>query len=98
MTDELKSAVELALEKLDREMQDDLPRLNDDQKKRISEIRSKYQAKIAELEIATQSKILKARQSGDFSAIEEAETRTTSEKQRFERMRDQEIERIHRDH
>jgi hypothetical protein len=98
MTDELKSAVELALEKLDREMQNDLPQLNDDQKKHISEIRSKFQAKIAELEISTQSTIRKARQSGDFSTVGEAEARLSSERQRLERMRDQEIEQVRRDH
>jgi hypothetical protein len=97
MTDELKSAVELALEKLDRQMQDELPKLSEDQKTQISKLRSRYQAKIAELEIATQSTIRQARQSGNFSAVEEAEARLTSERQRLERMRDQEIEEIRRD-
>lgn len=96
MTDELKSAVELALEKLDREIGKELPQLTDDQKKRISEVRSRYEAKIAEAEISAQSTVRKARQSGDFSALEEAKTHLTSERQRLERLRDREIKQIRR--
>lgn len=97
MTDELKSAVELALEKLDREIGERVPQLSEKQKERISEVRSRYQAKIAELEIANQSKIRKAGQAGDYSSIEESRARLTSEKQRLERARDREIERIRKE-
>jgi len=94
MTDELKSAVELALEKLDREMGGQLPRLNDEQKERIGALRNRYQAKIAELEIGSQATLRQARESGDGAAIRQTETRLASERQRLERLRDREIEKI----
>lgn len=94
MTDELKSAVELAMEKLDREMKGRLPQLDDEQKKEISELRSRYQAKIAEVEIATQGEVRKAQQAGDFAAAQEAEGRLSSERQRLERVRDREIDAV----
>ena len=83
MNDELKSALDLALEKLDREMGDTIPKLSEDQKEQIAATRRKYQAKIAESEIASQSEIAKARQKGDLEAVETIEKRLTDEKNRI---------------
>jgi hypothetical protein len=94
MSDELKSAVELALEKLDRETGESVPRLTDEQKAAIAELRSKYEARIAELEIATQGKIRKARETGDYETMRKIQAEMADERRRLESSRDREIEKI----
>jgi len=94
MSDELKSALDLAMEKLDREMGASVQPLTDDQKARIADIRSRYSAKAAEIEIATQAKIREALQSGDYEAAEEARKILSDEKQRFERAQEKELEKV----
>jgi len=96
MSDELKSAVELALEKLDREMGESLPHLTDEQKGAIADLRSKYQARIAEVEIASQGKIRKAMAAGDYEAISKVQAEMAAEKRRLEETRDREIQKIRR--
>ena len=51
MSDELKSAVDLAIEKMDKMIGKDKPRLTEDQKRRIAEVRKEYEAKVAENKI-----------------------------------------------
>jgi hypothetical protein len=57
---ELKSSYELAMEKLRaRGGEDDVAKLNDEQKTEIAELRSQYRAKLAEKELATQDALRK---------------------------------------
>ena len=51
MSDDLKSTLDLAMEKADKMMGEKIPGLNDDQKRRIAEMRKEYEAKIAEKKI-----------------------------------------------
>ena len=51
MSDDLKSTLDLAMEKADKMMGEETPGLNDDQKRRIAETRKEYEAKIAEKKI-----------------------------------------------
>ncbi len=51
MSDDLKSTLDLAMEKADKMMGEETPVLNDDQKRRIAETRKEYEAKIAEKKI-----------------------------------------------
>ena len=51
MSDELKSALELALEKLDDQEDMVVAKLSEGQKQAIAQIRNNYQARIAEEEI-----------------------------------------------
>ena len=51
MSDDLKSALDLAMEKADKMMGEEVSGLNDDQKRRIAETRQEYEAKIAEKKI-----------------------------------------------
>jgi hypothetical protein len=94
LSDELKSAVELALEKLDREMGENIPKLSEDQRDRIAEIRKKYQAKIAEAEISAQTEIRKELEAGNSEGVAEAEKRLANEKQCLQSERDQRISKI----
>ncbi|MBI4596696.1 MAG: hypothetical protein HY730_10050 [Candidatus Tectomicrobia bacterium] len=50
----MKSAIELAMERSKRMSGGEEPSLSEEQKKEISEIRTKYKAKIAEAEILLQ--------------------------------------------
>ena len=70
MSDELKSAWELAREKLEAQESDPVQRLSDEQKEQIAELRRRYQARIAETEIGIQSSIRKAAQEGALDKIE----------------------------
>ena len=97
MTHEFKSAVELAMDRMERETGDAPRRLSEEQKKRIADIRTRYEARIAEEEIAAQSHLRAAAQTGDSAAFEEAKRRLASEKRRLEEGRDREIERIRKE-
>lgn len=96
MDDELKSAVELAMEKMERG-EGTVEKLSDDQKEQIAEIRSRYRAKIAEAEISLQSKIKKARGQGDMAAIEMMQQDFASERQKFEERMEREIRKVRED-
>jgi hypothetical protein len=89
-----KSAFELAMERLRRKDQEEgieeRP-LTDDQRARIAETRSLYQARIAELEILAGSDRAKATTHEELDAIEE---RYRSERERLGQERDRKIEEI----
>jgi hypothetical protein len=58
--EELKSRLEIALERLRRESPEEEPRpLNDDQKQRIAAVRREYEAKLAEAEILHKAAVKK---------------------------------------
>lgn len=74
----MKSAYELAMERLSKTSP--TVKLTDAQKREIAEIESRCQAKIAEREIALQSEITKAAQSGDFESVEKLERQFVEER------------------
>jgi hypothetical protein len=93
---ELKSAYELAMERFKKKDADEgIERrsLSDEQKAEIAEIRSRYQAKIAELEILHRGNVAGIMDPG---AREEAEANYRQERGRLERDRDAKIEDIRR--
>lgn len=94
MSDELKSAVELAMEKVQKQGGPDPVRLSDEQKERIAEIRKKFKARIAQEEITTQGQIQKARLSGDVDAAERARRKLLGEKARLQEALEREIQKI----
>ena len=94
MNKKRKSAVELAMEKLDREMGENVPRLTDQQKQEIAEIRSVYQAKIAQEEISAQAAVREAYLKGDQTGAVKVQGGMRSEKQRLERLMEKEIGKI----
>lgn len=93
MTDELKSAVELALEKLDRELGASIP-LSDQARQKIGEIRAKYQSKIAQEEITAQEKIRAALRQGDYATVEQVQARLAEEKRRLEEACEKEVAKV----
>ena len=94
MSEELKSAWEIALAKLESDEGMKVDKLTEKQKEAISEIRKKYQARIAEVEIGTESKIVKAVQSGDFDGIPNIKQHVISEKERLNQEMEKEISKI----
>ena len=66
----LKSALELAMERLEEEGVK-TPKLTADQRKRIQEIEKKYEAKIAEMKIVREEEIRSAALAGDVGKMQE---------------------------
>jgi hypothetical protein len=93
MSDAPKSAWEIALEKLqkqDRERGETGPAsLSAGQKKSIAEIRARFQARMAEVEILHRSNQAKA--AGDAEALEKLEEEFRIERRRIEDQREREI-------
>jgi hypothetical protein len=98
MSDELKSAWELALEKLNAQETTPVERLSDDQKAAIAEIRSRYKAKIAEAEIAAESRIKQLAQSGAFDQIEPIRQKLVDDRNRLNREMEAEVEKAKAGH
>jgi len=94
VTDELKSAVELALERLDSE-QGQTPSLTKEQKERIADIRSRYRARIAQEEIHLQSESAKLVETGDVTALQTTTDNVRSEKRRLEEKMEREVAGVH---
>ena len=84
MSDELKSAWELALEKL--EAQDDGPveKLSEDQKQEIAELRRRHQARIAERELSIQGRIREAVTKESFEEIQTLQRGLVLERKQLE--------------
>jgi len=92
--DQLKSAYELAMErfqKKDAEAGIVQTPLTDEQKAAIAEIRSRYQAKLAELEILHRGNLMAM---ADPVAREQAEEEYRRDRDRHNREREQKIEDI----
>ncbi len=98
MSDELKSAWELALEKLNAQETAPVERLSDDQKTAIAEIRARYKAKIAEAEIGAESHIKQLVQSGAFDQIEPIRQRLVDDRNRINREMESEVEKAKSGH
>ena len=74
----LKSAYELAMERLEQK-QGKLGPMNDDQKKALAEIDAQAKAKIAEIEILTGKRIAEARAKGDGEELQKLEAQKLSD-------------------
>lgn len=94
MSDELKSAVELAMEKMDA-ADEPVARLSDEQKARIADIRSRCQARIAQEEIHRQADIARLVEAGDPAALQQAVDKLQAEKQRLEAKMEREVAKVH---
>jgi hypothetical protein len=77
----MKSAYELAMERLNKDQPS--VTLTDEQKKKLAEIDSVFQAKLAEKELFLKDEIQKAQTAGKFEEIEALQKQLTSEMQRL---------------
>jgi hypothetical protein len=78
----MKSAYELAMERLNKTAP--AVKLTDKQKKELAELDSKYQAKIAEREIALKDEIGKAAGKGEWEEMEKLEKQLVNERKKFQ--------------
>ncbi len=94
MSDELKSAWEVALEKMEGREDLAVEKLTTEQKQAIHQIRQNYKARLAEAEISTQTQSKKVVESGRFDEVEKIQQHLVDDKQRLNREMEQEIEKI----
>ena len=80
----MKSAYELAMERLDKEDPQGSTPLSEEQKAALQDIQEKYRAKIAEREVFLGGKLQEARFQNDLEAVSQLETQLRNEKKRFE--------------
>jgi len=78
----MKTAYELIMERLNKESP--LPKLTDEQKKKLAEIDSIYKAKIAELEVVMKEQIDRAYSEGEVEKAEELKRRLIEGKKKLE--------------
>jgi hypothetical protein len=93
----LKSAYELALERLQKQDRDagvERRPLGAAQKAAIAEIRNFYEAKVAELEVLHQSRLRRTLDPGERATLEEGFRR---DRERLSSERDAKIERVRRE-
>jgi len=80
----MKSAYELAMERLNKEDPDSGVSLTDEQKEALAEIDKKYQARIAEKEIFLKKNLVEARRQRDAEAVQQLEKQMRNEKLRLQ--------------
>lgn len=90
----MKSAYELAMERLEKDDPGGSVSLSDEQKQALADIDTKYKAKIAEREVFLEKQLLEARRSRDTDAIEQIRTQLRNERLRLEEERESAKEKV----
>lgn len=96
MSENLKTALELALEKLEK-APGKIQKLSELQRKSITETRKKYQAKIAEKQLETEEKISQAIRSGEIAPIEVLQNQLIEERRHLEQAMETQVQKIRDD-
>lgn len=94
MSDELKSAFDLAMEKLKGKQEFEVAELTAEQRQQIEELRKVYRARQAEIEIYLQGKLAQARAIGDHEAAQQANDNFVHDRDRLRRELERKVERI----
>ena len=94
MSDELKSAWEVALEKLEARGEGEIESLSGEQKQAISEVRRKYKARMAEAEISTAGRIKEALESGEVDKLQSLQEELARQRKRLEEQMEAKVEEI----
>ena len=89
-----KSALELALEKLDAQDEFTVQKLSGEQRDEIAEIRKKCQARIADQEISLQAKISQALSQGEADQVQQIQANLKSEKERLKEEMERAVEKV----
>ena len=90
----MKSAYELAMERLAKSDPDAAKPLSAAQKARLAEIDTVFQGKIAEREIFLKQKLEEAMSKQDYNEIQQVRAQMQSERARLEEEREDEKERV----
>lgn len=91
----MKSAYELAMERLEKESP--TTKLSDQQRQQLAEIDQLFKARIAEKEINLGNRLAAARQQGNFGEIAELEQQLQREVERLQQKAEDEKDRIRRE-
>ena len=94
MSDELKSAWEIALEKMETRGEAGIEKLSAEQKETIAETRRKYRARIAEVEINSAARIKEALESGQMDQVRVLQEELPLERKKLEDRMESKVERI----
>ena len=78
----MKSAYELAMERLQKESPDQS--LSEEKKAELAELDNLYKSKLAEREVFLGGKIAEAEATGDFEALDQLQRQLTSDKKTLE--------------
>ena len=78
----MKSAYELAMERLQKESPDQS--LSEEKKAELAELDNLYKSKLAEREVFLCGKIAEAEATGDFEALDQLQRQLTSDKKTLE--------------
>lgn len=78
----MKSAYEIAMERFGGG--DEPPKLTDEQKAELAEIDAKYKSKLAQRELLIEGEMDKAREQGDFEALDQLETQLKNDRTNLE--------------
>ena len=92
----MKSAYELAMEKLDKEDPTGHQILTDEQRKQIEGIKVKYKAKFAERETFLGGKLLQCEAAGNAQEAAELRLQISRERQRFDEDQEMEINKVYK--
>ena len=92
----MKSAYELAMERIAKSEGGPSKALTAAQKARLAEIDTLYKGKIAEREIFLKKRMTESQAGGDFDEIEKIRTQLQGERARLEEEREDEKERVRR--
>lgn len=90
----MKSAYELALERLDREDPDSRINLSEEQKQQLAELDRRYEAQKAERTVFLSGQLEKARNSGDQEEVAQLERQLHDENLRLDEEKEGEKEKI----
>lgn len=90
----MKSAYELAMERLEKEAPQ--VKLTDEQREKIAEVVNKFKAKIAEKELFLKKLITEAQFAGQFEEVQRLQTQLASEVAQLEQEMEAAKEKIHR--
>lgn len=90
----MKSAYELAMERLQKEDPDASPKLSNEQKEELRQLDQSYKAKIAEREVFLQKQLLEARQQGDEEARQQLDKQLRNERERLNEEREAAKEKV----
>jgi len=90
----MKSAYELAMERLEREDPDAATPLTDAQKAELAKIEKRFKAKKAERKVFLDQQLAKARAEGDREGVQQLERQITDELARLDEEKEAEKDRV----
>ena len=90
----MKTAYELAMERLEKESPTSAKKLTDDQKNRLGEVDEECQAKIAERRIMAEKEIRDLQMQGKFDEIQKAQDELATDIRRIEESKEKKKNKI----